>query len=421
MVGPGRKYGVEDTNLTVCVVAAVGIPKARPDHAVVAAEYAAECMNAIHDTVKKIEVDFGPGTGDLTMRIGIHSGSVTGGFLRGKCARFQLFGMYHHCLVGFRAVTSTDFSSSVIGDTMNMASRMESMGCARCVQVSENTASLLQAAGKGKWLERRKEPIHVKGKGRQQTFWLVHSGLKAAPEVDVQVENMDNSPDQIDRLVVWSVKVLENAIKDIVACRQARSLDTRASPITAESSRDTKDNNVGVKSVIRYSENSQRPETGAPIAEIKEVIVLPEFCRKQAARRRSSSHIDISIRIHDQLHEFVVAGRCSVSVNGYSNFLTNSSSTVSRMYRANPFHNFAHAGQVIMAVSKQMNRIIAPADLEMEESGVKSAGVLHDNTYGITSDPLTQFSCLFAALIRKFLLQFYKTLFSLAKVYSHSR
>lgn len=46
-----------------------------------------------------------------------------------------------------------------------------------------------------------------------------------------------------------------------------------------------------------------------------------------------------------------------------------------------------------MSVGKLLSRIVAPSDLELEEKG------LHDHTYGITSDPLTQFACSFSALI----------------------
>ena len=46
-----------------------------------------------------------------------------------------------------------------------------------------------------------------------------------------------------------------------------------------------------------------------------------------------------------------------------------------------------------MSVKKLMSRIVAP-------KGVSSNGdSLHDHTYGITSDPLTQFACGFSALI----------------------
>jgi len=38
-------------------------------------------------------VTLGPGTGDLKLRVGIHSGPVTAGVLRGDRSRFQLFGV----------------------------------------------------------------------------------------------------------------------------------------------------------------------------------------------------------------------------------------------------------------------------------------------------------------------------------------
>ena len=65
-----------------------------------------------------------------------------------------------------------------------------------------------------------------------------------------------------------------------------------------------------------------------------------------------------------------------------------------------------------MSVIKLLSRIVAPTDLDMMEGGEDcddsssngdgGAGIesqLHDHTYGITSDPLTQFACAFSALI----------------------
>ena len=40
----------------------------------------------------KLERVLGPGTTELQLRIGLHSGPVTAGVLRGDKARFQLFG-----------------------------------------------------------------------------------------------------------------------------------------------------------------------------------------------------------------------------------------------------------------------------------------------------------------------------------------
>jgi len=52
-----------------------------------------------------------------------------------------------------------------------------------------------------------------------------------------------------------------------------------------------------------------------------------------------------------------------------------------------------------MSVVKLLSRIVAPQDALLEEKGKGIASTLHDHTYGITSDPLTQFSCVLSALI----------------------
>ena len=93
----------------------------------------------------ELELTLGPGTSDLCLRIGLHSGPVTAGVLRGEKSRFQLF-----------------------GDTMNTASRMESTGQAGKIQVSEVTANLIAKAGNHDWLIKRKGTVTVKGKGEMQ-------------------------------------------------------------------------------------------------------------------------------------------------------------------------------------------------------------------------------------------------------------
>lgn len=54
-----------------------------------------------------------------------------------------------------------------------------------------------------------------------------------------------------------------------------------------------------------------------------------------------------------------------------------------------------------MSVTKLLSRIVAPQDVDFSRATTKDdvAGTLHDHTYGITSDPLTQFACVFAALV----------------------
>jgi hypothetical protein len=58
-----------------------------------------------------------------------------------------------------------------------------------------------------------------------------------------------------------------------------------------------------------------------------------------------------------------------------------------------------------MSVTKLLSRIVAPSDIigdfefESEDDDDKMASTLHDHTYGITSDPLTQFAVVLSALI----------------------
>jgi hypothetical protein len=73
-------------------VAVVGLPERRGDHAIVMAKFARDCRRKFHELCSQLETYLGPETGDLGLRIGLHSGPVTAGVLRGQKSRFQLFG-----------------------------------------------------------------------------------------------------------------------------------------------------------------------------------------------------------------------------------------------------------------------------------------------------------------------------------------
>jgi class 3 adenylate cyclase len=75
-----------------CYVAVTGLPEPQADHAVIMARFARECMHKTSELVKILEMTLGPDTAELSMKVGMHSGPVTGGVLRGEKSRFQLFG-----------------------------------------------------------------------------------------------------------------------------------------------------------------------------------------------------------------------------------------------------------------------------------------------------------------------------------------
>ena len=69
-----------------------GLPEPRKDHAVVMVKFARDCRTQFNVLCSILESSLGPETGDLLLRIGVHSGPVTAGVLRGQKSRFQLFG-----------------------------------------------------------------------------------------------------------------------------------------------------------------------------------------------------------------------------------------------------------------------------------------------------------------------------------------
>ena len=75
-----------------CYVAVCGLPDPRADHGLVMSRFAHDCMRTMHLMTMKLERELGPDTADLGLRIGLHSGPVVAGVLRGDKSRFQLFG-----------------------------------------------------------------------------------------------------------------------------------------------------------------------------------------------------------------------------------------------------------------------------------------------------------------------------------------
>ncbi len=116
-----------------------GLPMPRADHAEAIADLALD----IQQEIRAISEELGE---SFSMRMGINSGPVIAGVIGIKKFIYDLW-----------------------GDTVNIASRMESHGQEGFIQVTEETYRRLQHSHR---FEAR-GPITIKGKGEMNTYWLL--------------------------------------------------------------------------------------------------------------------------------------------------------------------------------------------------------------------------------------------------------
>jgi hypothetical protein len=220
-------------------------------------------------------------------------------------------------------------------------------------------------------------PSPFQGKGEIQTYWLVTPGQidadgkksdKRNPEypsanvpAGIKLKDVEATlPPKIQRLVGWNVEILKKMLQQIIANRNA------------------------VNNKRNYDAQLQRLEMDINrrkelMGEVTEIIFMPKFDPKAHRNQENPTKVIIPDRVIDQLRMYV--------------------SSVAAMYGDNEFHNFEHASHVTMSVSKLLSRIVTPTEIFDQEEAGSLALSLHDHTFGINSDPLTQFAVVLSALI----------------------
>lgn len=328
--------------------AVAGLPETNKDHAVAMAKFATDCAHRVRTLCHALEKTLGPETAELGCRIGLHSGQVLAGVLRGDKNRFELF-----------------------GDTVHKASQIEATCVPNTIQISQETAELLIEAGHGKWCIPRADLVFIKGKGQIQTYLLKISKVSSIGEdcrrdIKVDLDGFTRESTRTDRLVKWNIEVLSSLLCSIVARREALA---------------------GAPRLLDHTRRSESKKGSMVLDEVSEVIPLPTFNASVIKKQVDPATIKLDPEVVAQITKLV--------------------ERIASMYRSeNPFHNFDHASHVVMSVLKMMRRIVDPKEVAVRKrkkrGDVDSHGTeaeLHDHTFGITSDPLTQFACGFSALI----------------------
>jgi len=331
-----RQYGIfKVETIGDSYVAVCGLPEPRKNHAVAMAKFAFACVEKMKEKTREMELTLGPGTADLRLRTGLHSGPTIAGVLRGEKARFQLF-----------------------GDTVNTAARMESTGEPNKIQVSQQTADLLMSAGRESWLTAREELVSAKGKGQLKTYWLTRSRNRSnstksdiSSDLDKSLRLVSSTP-KIQRLIDWNVSIFTALLEEIVALRHSTVERTLKTEVIKSVS--------GHKKYIRD--------------EVVETIVMPDY---SSTTVRSIRTFNIDPKAIMQLRDFITQ--------------------IANFYHAeNDFHNFEHASHVIMSTVKLLQRIASP---DVRKKDFETEKDYYNYTFGISSDPLTKFAIVFSALI----------------------
>ena len=232
---------------------------------------------------------------------------------------------------------------------------MESTGQRGKIQVSQETADLLVAAGRMSWISPREERVVAKGKGEMQTYWInigTTIDISAFPDglgsLDGSLSDEDGpfaalSP-KTTRLVLWNVEILLDLLRQIQVLRGENTRPLR-------------------ETVVRSKES-----TKTAYEEVEDVITFPPY-RGQVADIETDD-VELVPEVEQQLEDFL--------------------STIASMYIENHFHDFAHASHATMGVVKLLSSLVKGKP--EEGSNVQNA------SYLIASNPLVQFAVVLSVI-----------------------
>jgi adenylate cyclase len=137
-----EKYGLEKIKTIGDAYMLVGgVPTSHAAHVEIV-ETVADMALEMLEEIKRLNEE---NHEDFRIRVGIHTGPVVAGVIGQKKFIYDLW-----------------------GDTVNIASRMESQGVPDCIQVSETTYEHI----KEKFIFEQRDPFYVKGKGEMVTYLL---------------------------------------------------------------------------------------------------------------------------------------------------------------------------------------------------------------------------------------------------------
>jgi hypothetical protein len=120
--------------------------------------------------------------------------------------------------------------------TSSLPSLLPSTGIRGKIQISQSTADILNASGKGHWVKPREDKVEAKGKGMLTTFWLNPGSKRGSSTTSSETGSTSQAAPLVqlasttakkDRLVDWMVELLIEHIKKIISKRETNTKQSK--------------------------------------------------------------------------------------------------------------------------------------------------------------------------------------------------
>ncbi|KAL3921226.1 MAG: hypothetical protein SGILL_002858 [Bacillariaceae sp.] len=363
-----KRHGIPQVEVSKdSFVVVVGSDDSEVDHATILTYFACDCRKRMSELFKSMSAR------ELSVRFGVHSGHV------------------HPSMIGSGKLEHGEFQ--LFGETVDTTYQMLTNGKSNRIHLSVETAECLNLAGKAHWISLRSESMQIDGKGNMTTYWvkpkaciatMKRLSVGAAQKSDESVVSAStfNESD-------WDESSVPGALDDDGTGFQGlvdQNVDILQEHLRAVYARRLVQQQVeGLKMVPSWEED---PEIGVSIIEeAREVVHIPTFDLRLAVNAIDPTRVEIPATVESQLRRFVTS--------------------IGSAYRqANAFHTFEHASHVVRSLDRMLKKLSSASEVMVTgfDGKPRSQGDIAKEvdmkTFGIGSDPLVQFSMIFAALVQ---------------------
>ena len=327
------------------------------DHAAILVYFACECRKRVSELFKSMAAK------ELSIRFGIHSGNLIPEITTNDngSSRFQLF-----------------------GDTVDTAYQMLENGKANRIQVSVDTAELLNLAGKPHWISPRSDLIPVKGIGNMSTFWVKPKACLSTGKAEHKSD--DDSVSTVRQRNTWegSFSVDDVSEKDFQSLvdQNTAILLRYLRAIYAKRLVSKKKQILDVTSSWERNDEMGR----SIIEEARESIQATSFDFSASMDGVDPSLVQISQEVQSKLRNYVA-------------------SIGAAHRRENHFHNFQYASHTVLVLDQMIKTMTSSSNILQSgfDGAPRSKGEiareLDSRTFSISSEPIIQFAILLSALI----------------------